>query len=157
MTFTTSSSSPCQFIFLIMATSERYSFSLTTFSPSGKLVQIEYALAAVAAGGPSVGIKAVNGTVIAAEKKQKLKTKKLFSTSGSCCLARKRLEGLRKGEERDICGEFSCCTQSSTAVKASVKVMESQSPSLHIGRVTRCIALLTAKPASDTGQERSSK
>lgn len=28
-----------------------------TFSPSGKLVQIEYALAAVAAGGPSVGIK----------------------------------------------------------------------------------------------------
>ena len=26
-------------------------------SPSGKLVQIEYALAAVAAGGPSVGIK----------------------------------------------------------------------------------------------------
>lgn len=27
------------------------------FSPSGKLVQIEYALAAVAAGGPSVGIK----------------------------------------------------------------------------------------------------
>lgn len=27
------------------------------FSPSGKLVQIEYALAAVAAGAPSVGIK----------------------------------------------------------------------------------------------------
>ncbi|CAD7666051.1 unnamed protein product [Nyctereutes procyonoides] len=35
-----------------------YSFSLTTFSPSGKLVQIEYALAAVAGGAPSVGIKA---------------------------------------------------------------------------------------------------
>lgn len=50
---------------------ERYSFSLTTFSPSGKLVQIEYALAAVAAGGPSVGIKASNGIVLAAEKKQK--------------------------------------------------------------------------------------
>jgi 20S proteasome subunit alpha 2 len=48
-----------------------YSFSLTTFSPSGKLVQIEYALAAVAAGGPSVGLKAVNGVVLAAEKKQK--------------------------------------------------------------------------------------
>ena len=29
----------------------------TTCSPSGKLVQIEYALAAVAAGAPSVGIK----------------------------------------------------------------------------------------------------
>ncbi|CAI7999585.1 Proteasome subunit alpha type-2 [Geodia barretti] len=36
---------------------ERYSFSLTTFSPSGKLVQIEYALQAVAAGAPAVGIK----------------------------------------------------------------------------------------------------
>ncbi|XP_041371743.1 proteasome subunit alpha type-2-like [Gigantopelta aegis] len=50
---------------------ERYSFSLTTFSPSGKLVQIEYALAAVGAGAPSVGIKAVNGVVLATEKKQK--------------------------------------------------------------------------------------
>ncbi|ESO94136.1 hypothetical protein LOTGIDRAFT_189380 [Lottia gigantea] len=50
---------------------ERYSFSLTTFSPSGKLVQIEYALAAVSAGAPSVGIKAVNGVVLATEKKQK--------------------------------------------------------------------------------------
>ncbi|XP_037090228.1 proteasome subunit alpha type-2-like [Pollicipes pollicipes] len=51
--------------------SERYSFSLTTFSPSGKLVQIEYALAAVAAGAPSVGIKATNGVVIATENKFK--------------------------------------------------------------------------------------
>lgn len=51
--------------------SERYSFSLTTFSPSGKLVQIEYALAAVAAGAPSVGIKATNGVVLATEKKHK--------------------------------------------------------------------------------------
>lgn len=51
--------------------SERYSFSLTTFSPSGKLVQIEYALAAVAAGAPSVGIKAANGVVLATEKKHK--------------------------------------------------------------------------------------
>lgn len=54
-----------------MAATERYSFSLTTFSPSGKLVQIEYALQAVSAGAPSVGIKAKNGIVLAAEKKQK--------------------------------------------------------------------------------------
>ena len=40
-------------------------------SPSGKLVQIEYALAAVAGGAPSVGIKAANGVVFATEKKQK--------------------------------------------------------------------------------------
>merc|ERR1739838_973323 len=54
----------------IMAT-ERYSFSLTTFSPSGKLVQIEYALAAVAAGAPAVVIKAKDGIVLATEKKHK--------------------------------------------------------------------------------------
>lgn len=30
------------------------------FSPSGKLVQIEYALAAVGAGAPSVGIKGIS-------------------------------------------------------------------------------------------------
>eukprot|EP00386_Alphamonas_edax_P014650 GDKI01044917.1.p1 GENE.GDKI01044917.1~~GDKI01044917.1.p1 ORF type:complete len:236 (-),score=91.03 GDKI01044917.1:268-975(-) len=46
-----------------------YSFSLTTFSPSGKLVQIEYALNAVNAGKPALGIKAKNGVVIATEKK----------------------------------------------------------------------------------------
>jgi len=46
-----------------------YSFSLTTFSPSGKLVQIEYALARVAAGGTSLAIKAKNGVVLATEKK----------------------------------------------------------------------------------------
>lgn len=47
----------------------QYSFSLTTFSPSGKLVQIEYALNAVNSGATSLGIKATNGVVIATEKK----------------------------------------------------------------------------------------
>lgn len=47
----------------------QYAFSLTTFSPSGKLVQIEYALNAVAGGATSLGIKATNGVVIATEKK----------------------------------------------------------------------------------------
>jgi len=53
------------------SSSERYSFSLTTFSPSGKLVQIEYALAAVASGAPTIGIKSTNGVVLATEKKHK--------------------------------------------------------------------------------------
>lgn len=35
-------------------------FCIFLFSPSGKLVQIEYALAAVAAGAPSVGIKGMS-------------------------------------------------------------------------------------------------
>jgi len=46
-----------------------YSFSLTTFSPSGKLVQIEYALARVAQGSTSLAVKAKNGVVLATEKK----------------------------------------------------------------------------------------
>jgi len=47
----------------------RYAFSLTTFSPSGKLVQIEYALNAVNQGVTALGIKATNGVVLATEKK----------------------------------------------------------------------------------------
>ncbi|KAG6383193.1 hypothetical protein SASPL_157064 [Salvia splendens] len=57
----------------------QYSFSLTTFSPSGKLVQIEHALTAVGSGQTSLGIKGgfllcapahtANGVVIATEKK----------------------------------------------------------------------------------------
>eukprot|EP00388_Colpodella_angusta_P022077 GDKJ01056303.1.p1 GENE.GDKJ01056303.1~~GDKJ01056303.1.p1 ORF type:complete len:233 (+),score=62.34 GDKJ01056303.1:29-727(+) len=46
-----------------------YSFSLTTFSNSGKLVQLEHALNAVNTGVPALGIKAKNGVVIATEKK----------------------------------------------------------------------------------------
>ncbi|TPX48383.1 hypothetical protein SeMB42_g00016 [Synchytrium endobioticum] len=48
---------------------DRYSFSLTTFSPSGKLVQIEYALNAVSEGVTSIGIKGHNGAIICTEKK----------------------------------------------------------------------------------------
>ena len=42
----------------------KYSFSLTTFSPSGELVQIKHALAAITAGATSLGIKATNGVVL---------------------------------------------------------------------------------------------
>lgn len=46
-----------------------YSFSLTTFSRTGKLLQIEYALNAVANGRTSLGICARDGVVIATDKK----------------------------------------------------------------------------------------
>lgn len=46
-----------------------HEFSLTTFSPSGKLTQIEYALNAVGSGKAALGIRATNGVVIATEKK----------------------------------------------------------------------------------------
>ena len=39
-----------------------YSYSLTTFSPSGKLVQIEYALNAVTKAQTSLGIKGARRT-----------------------------------------------------------------------------------------------
>jgi len=46
-----------------------YSFSLTTFSRTGKLLQIEYALNAVANGKTCLGICAKDGVVIATERK----------------------------------------------------------------------------------------
>lgn len=46
-----------------------YSFSLTTFSPSGKLGQIDHALAAVGSGATSLGIRAEGAVVIASEKR----------------------------------------------------------------------------------------
>jgi 20S proteasome subunit alpha 2 len=48
---------------------DEHNFSLTTFSPSGKLVQIEYALVRVSNGNTSLAIKAKNGVVLATEKK----------------------------------------------------------------------------------------
>jgi hypothetical protein len=44
-------------------------YSLTTFNSSGELVQIKHALAAVQSGATSLGIRAVNGVVLATEKK----------------------------------------------------------------------------------------
>ncbi|CCW70389.1 unnamed protein product [Phytomonas sp. Hart1] len=44
-------------------------YGLTTFSPSGKLVQIEYATTAASKGVTTLGIKATDGIVIAAKKK----------------------------------------------------------------------------------------
>jgi len=53
-----------------MAGSEaNYSFSLTTFSRTGKLFQIEYALNAIQGGKLALGIKGTNGVVICTDKK----------------------------------------------------------------------------------------
>jgi|UniRef100_A0A914Q300 20S proteasome subunit alpha 2 len=51
---------------------DHYGFSLTTFSPSGKLMQIEYALNAVKNGQPSVGLRAKDGVVLATENKSSI-------------------------------------------------------------------------------------
>jgi len=46
-----------------------YSFSLTTFNRTGKLLQIEYALTAAQKGKLSIGVCATNGVVLVTEKK----------------------------------------------------------------------------------------
>ena len=46
-----------------------YSFSLTTFTQGGKLIQIDYALKAVDNGVACLGIKAKDGVVLATEKR----------------------------------------------------------------------------------------
>lgn len=48
---------------------EGYNFSLTTFTCCGKLGQIENALAAVAQGSTTIGIRATNGVVLVSEAK----------------------------------------------------------------------------------------
>ncbi|KAI6221924.1 Proteasome subunit alpha type [Aphelenchoides fujianensis] len=59
---------------------DHYGFSLTTFSPSGKLMQIEYALNAVKNGQPSVGLRANDGVVLATENKGSILTENEFKT-----------------------------------------------------------------------------
>ncbi|KAH8273481.1 hypothetical protein KR018_003872 [Drosophila ironensis] len=49
---------------------ERYAFSLTTFSASGRLKQLKYASAAITVGDTSVGVLATNGVVIAMENQK---------------------------------------------------------------------------------------
>lgn len=56
----------------------RYDSRTTTFSPEGRLYQVEYAIQAIDNAGAAVGILAQDGVVIAAEKKA---TSKLLATS----------------------------------------------------------------------------
>lgn len=46
-----------------------YSFSLTVFSPTGQLWQIQHAIAACNHGRTSIGIRAKNGVVIMTQRK----------------------------------------------------------------------------------------
>eukprot|EP00850_Spirogloea_muscicola_P006336 SM000030S11345 [mRNA] locus=s30:220156:221895:- [translate_table: standard] len=56
----------------------RYDSRTTIFSPEGRLYQVEYAMEAISHAGAAVGIMAVDGVVLAAEKKI---TSKLLETS----------------------------------------------------------------------------
>jgi len=43
--------------------------SVTTFSPDGRLYQVEYAMEAISHAGTAIGVLATDGIVLAAEKK----------------------------------------------------------------------------------------
>ena len=90
-----------------------YSFSLTTFSRTGKLLQIEYALNAVANGRTSLGICAKDGVVIATEKKlsselvdveQVHKVEVITPTTGFCYAG--------VGPDYRVLGTYLCTEQS---------------------------------------------
>ena len=49
--------------------SRRYDQSTTTFSPDGRLHQVEYAMEAINNAGTCVGLQSENGIVLAAEKR----------------------------------------------------------------------------------------
>lgn len=59
----------------------QYDQSVSTFSPDGKIFQVEYAQKAVETGGTSLGVKCVDGVVIGVEKL--LISKLLVEGSGS--------------------------------------------------------------------------
>lgn len=70
--------------------SRAYDRRTTTFSPEGRLYQVEYAMAAVDQGGTCLGVMTTNGVILAVEKKTshklldddpKLKSDKLFQIS----------------------------------------------------------------------------
>jgi proteasome alpha subunit len=47
-----------------------YDSAITTFSPDGRLFQVEYAIEAVRHGSPTIGIKTTNGVVLVARKRE---------------------------------------------------------------------------------------
>lgn len=68
--------------------SRRYDSRTTTFSPEGRLYQVEYAMEAISHAGTVVGILAKDGIVLAAEKKvtsklleQDTSSEKIYSLS----------------------------------------------------------------------------
>ena len=93
-----------------MASDASYSYSLTTFSRSGKLLQIEYALTAVGEGKTSIGIKAKNGVVLITDKKiqnklvdvQQVKKLEKVSPSVGAISASRRVETPSR-HRRDSC------------------------------------------------------
>lgn len=63
--------------------SRRYDTRTTTFSPEGRLYQVEYAMEAISNAGAALGVLATDGVVLAAEKRQTSKVGPMAIVSGS--------------------------------------------------------------------------
>ncbi|CAM9826573.1 unnamed protein product [Phaeothamnion confervicola] len=71
-----------------LASETPYSFSLSTFSPSGKISQIEYAMNAIAAGTLAVGVAYRNGVVLATPRAAAAGASPLVRSVGARKIAR---------------------------------------------------------------------
>jgi len=72
--------------------SRRYDSRTTTFSPEGRLYQVEYAMEAIAHAGTVLGILAKDAVVLAAERRvtsklleQDTSSEKIYALSGCVC------------------------------------------------------------------------
>jgi len=72
----------------------KYDQRTTTFSPDGRLFQVEYAMEAINSAGSTIGILAADGVVLAGEKKttsklldQSKQHEKIFQINGQLCAA----------------------------------------------------------------------
>lgn len=64
-----------------MFSSNRLDYGVNTFSPEGRLFQVEYALEAIKLGSTAVGIQTRDGVLLAVEKR--VKSKLMISKSSS--------------------------------------------------------------------------
>lgn len=86
--------------------SRRYDSKTTTFTPEGRLLQVEYAMEAINNAGSTVGVLCPEGIVIAAERKQ---TSKLLERS-------KNSEKMYQIDEHIICAAAGLTADANTLI-----------------------------------------
>jgi len=86
--------------------SRRYDGRTTTFSPEGRLYQVEYAMEAISHAGASLGILATNGIVLAAERK----------------IVSKLLDNEKKSEKMYKLDDHICCSVAGITADANILI-----------------------------------
>lgn len=81
--------------------SRRYDQSTTTFSPEGRLHQVEYAIEAINNAGTCIGLQSSHGIVLAAEKRVVSKLLAPSKTSEKTCIIDKHVITLIAGLTAD--------------------------------------------------------